>query len=350
MLPVESPGLAAARRKFAAVGAPDDLAEELVSCVLPLRVVRALSDATIAASARGPAALHQWATTQGLDLRELAREDVEAWLSHRYLELREDAEARSSKLSGVRSYYEWRHRSGLGPNIAEGVPLPKRPRHVPRVYSRRQLNAIFAACDRSTLQGVRDYAVLAFALATGCRRMELAALRLADLDIRSERRAAAHLRGKGRRARVVPFAGPAVRALSAWLAMREQVPNADPEAVFLGLRPAPGRPLQARGLDGIVRRAIRLAGVQVSPGMALHSLRATFATNALYSGVPIHELRVLLGHSSLETTSKYLAASMDGRTKPPLPDKLVGELLGERPIDLPLWARRRLQGADVDPD
>jgi site-specific recombinase XerD len=54
------------------------------------------------------------------------------------------------------------------------------------------------------------------------------------------------------------------------------------------------------------------AGVRRHPGASVHALRHTWATTALDSGASIIEVQELLGHASLETTKRYLAAVAGG--------------------------------------
>jgi hypothetical protein len=51
---------------------------------------------------------------------------------------------------------------------------------------------------------------------------------------------------------------------------------------------------------------------QVPQGALVHALRHTFATSALDHGVDVVELQELLGHSSLDTTRRYLDATAAG--------------------------------------
>ena len=58
-----------------------------------------------------------------------------------------------------------------------------------------------------------------------------------------------------------------------------------------------------------VRAGIRAS---VPAGAMVHALRHTFATAALEAGADVVELQELLGHSSLETTRRYLSATAQG--------------------------------------
>jgi len=47
------------------------------------------------------------------------------------------------------------------------------------------------------------------------------------------------------------------------------------------------------------------------PTLAPHDLRRTFARVRYDAGMPLDQIKVLLGHSSLETTKRYLGISID---------------------------------------
>jgi site-specific recombinase XerD len=69
-------------------------------------------------------------------------------------------------------------------------------------------------------------------------------------------------------------------------------------------------PLSNEGLNQVVRRCARAAGVPARLAHP-HVLRAYYATTLASAGVPVHVIARRLGHSDIQTTSRYLAEVAD---------------------------------------
>jgi integrase/recombinase XerD len=140
---------------------------------------------------------------------------------------------------------------------------------------------------------------------TGVRRMELANLKLTDLDY--ERGTAMVRQGKGRKDRMVPIGD---RAL-AWV--RKYVDEArgdfalapDEGAVFLTLQ---GLKFDPDSLTSLMSDYIRASGV--GKGGSCHLFRHTMATLMLENGADVRVIQEILGHANLETTQIYTRVSI----------------------------------------
>ena len=66
----------------------------------------------------------------------------------------------------------------------------------------------------------------------------------------------------------------------------------------------PGRPISCKSIYRACRQAAQDAGI--SKPVHPHSLRHAFATHLLDAGVNLRSIQILLGHSNLETTARYL--------------------------------------------
>lgn len=178
-----------------------------------------------------------------------------------------------------------------------------------------------AAIERATLEGQRDYAILAVALAIGRRVAELAALRWRDLRIDGERVRLHFARTKGGKTIADILPAGVSRALVGYLhtLYGAELGDLAPDApIWLRLdRAANGREaLTARSLERISRQRL---------GVHFHGLRHTFARTMEDSGAKVSEIQGRLGHSSLQTTGRYLAALRSAEN--PHAEK-VAELLG----------------------
>jgi integrase/recombinase XerC len=218
-------------------------------------------------------------------------------------------------ISSLRSFYRflgWRH--GLTANPAAGVRSPKLERRLPAVADHHQMETLFGLATENAkhgdFRGYRDLAILEVFYATGMRLSELAGLNLADVDLVSEQ---VKVRGKGKKERILPLGGHAVRALRNYYPLRGDLlaqrrgPDASVErAVMLSER---GARLSARGVQYVVHKYLRL--LDEGPRLKVHSLRHSFATHLLDAGADLRSVQELLGHASLSTTQIYTHTSVE---------------------------------------
>ena len=173
---------------------------------------------------------------------------------------------------------------------------------LPRVVlSHSQARRLIEAPSPFTPVGKRDRALLELLYGTGLRVAECARLELRDIDLG---KGTLFVRqGKGKKDRVVPFAGQAAAALDLYL--REGRPalarGARQQALFLSS--SSGRPLQATTIQFIVREHAREAGLKVK--VTPHCLRHTYATHLIQGGASVCHVQKLLGHSCLQSTTVY---------------------------------------------
>jgi site-specific recombinase XerD len=154
---------------------------------------------------------------------------------------------------------------------------------------------MLCSCDRRTLIGRRDFAVLTLLIRLGLRAGEVAGLELDALDWRQGELL---VHGKGKTLSRLPLPQDVGQALSAYLVRR---PRVDSRALFLRSR-APLRRLTQTGITHLVAQASQRAGL---PRAGPHQLRHTLATEMLRRGATLTQIAQVLRHRSLSTTAIY---------------------------------------------
>jgi integrase len=155
---------------------------------------------------------------------------------------------------------------------------------------------LLASCDRSTVVGKRDFAVLTMLVRLGLRAGEIVALEFGDIDWRAGE---IIVRGKGDRRERMPLPVDVGVAVVDYLQAARAA--SDCRKVFLRTR-APQRALTSTGVSQIVISAARKAGL---PPVGAHRLRHTAATEMLRAGAPLIEIGQVLRHRSLLSTAIY---------------------------------------------
>ncbi len=230
-------------------------------------------------------------------------------------------------LSGLRSLLRFLFVSSMTTtDLTYAVPSAPgwTQRSLPQPLESDELTAVMTACDRRTLVGCRDHAVLLLLARLGLRAGEVAALQLEDLDWHAGE---LHIRGKGRSLHRLPLPVDVGQAMAAYLrrARRSQTTR----AAFVSCR-APFTSLTSHAVIEIARRALRAAGIRRG---GAHRLRHTAATQMLRRGASLTEIAQVLGHRHVDTTAIYAKVdhgALRGLARPwPIdaPDPaLVGEL------------------------
>ena len=216
------------------------------------------------------------------------------------------AKSIARQLAACRTFFKFAVQENLRASdpsgVVDGVSVPS---GIPKALNEEEVDRLLAACTGVDSYSRRDRALLEFLYATGARISEACGLSLSDLDMDQQ---VVRLFGKGSKERIVPFGGPAKRALEDWLAVggrdvlspRQWRTRGDADAVFLGRG---GRRISRQAAWNIVRRYANLAGLkaEISP----HVLRHSCATHMLKHGADLRVVQELLGHASVSTTQIY---------------------------------------------
>jgi site-specific recombinase XerD len=254
---------------------------------------------TYLGAVRGYLAWLQDAQADGDPLKDAAAKDwaVRDYRSYLVTVARRATATVNKDLAALADFYVWR---GLGQ--PQGVKRHQVPRHAPKALEpRAKLRYLRAveACPRA-----RDRAIALLPLYAGTRIAEIGALDVTDVRL-SARKGELYLIGKGEKSRAVPVHPKLREALAAWLAERPSKTGADSDALFISARG--GTRMTTDALADVIDGATSAAGLE--DHVTSHTLRHTFGTELVRSGVDLVTVAELMGHASLETTRLYTRPS-----------------------------------------
>ena len=172
--------------------------------------------------------------------------------------------------------------------------------------TKEQARELLAVPDRSTLKGKRDYAILGLLVGCALRRKELASLDVAEIQLRENRWVIADLRGKGGRIRTVAVPLWVRHAINAWQAAAGIEDGPLLRSIRKGGKV--GESLSDWAVWDIVGGAAREIGME---RFGAHDLRRTCAKLCRRAGGDLEQIKFLLGHSSIQTTERYLGSEQE---------------------------------------
>jgi site-specific recombinase XerD len=205
-------------------------------------------------------------------------------------------------VTALRSFLRFLYQRGdITSDLASALPSVANWRlsHLPKSLLPEQVERLLASCDRQTVTGRRDFAILLLLARLGLRAGEVVALTLEDLDWES---GVFTVHGKGNRREQLPLPEDVGDALVDYL--RHGRPLCTSRRVFIR-RHAPHQGFASSvAVCDVVRRALARAALN-PPFKGAHLLRHSLATRMLRGGASLEEIGDILRHCRPETTQIY---------------------------------------------
>jgi integrase len=216
------------------------------------------------------------------------------------------------RLSAIRKLVGEARRNGMigleeAANLTDVPNARQKGTRLGNWLTREQAKELLAVPDRSTLKGKRDYVIIALLVGCALRRRELASLTIEDIQLREGRWVIIDLRGKGGRIRTVAVPIWIKQAIETWITAA----SIDKGRLLRPLSKSGkivGDELGDWAIWSIVEQSSKQIGIE---HFGAHDLRRTCAKLCRKNGGDLEQIKFLLGHSSIQTTERYLGSEQE---------------------------------------
>ena len=178
-----------------------------------------------------------------------------------------------------------------------GLDSPRLGRPLPKYLGEPAVGKLLetAKADEGA-KARRTEAILELLYATGLRVSELCGLQAAAF---TRGKSTLVVRGKGNKERMIPLGLPALRAVEAWMEVRQ--PKA---SRWLFPATTGAKPISRGVVATLLKKLAADAGVPPS-ALSPHVLRHSFASHLLAGGADLRSVQQMLGHADIATTEIY---------------------------------------------
>ena len=259
------------------------------------------SPKTVATYTRALRQLFKWLYENGITQPQ--REDIVRYRE----ELKADHKPSTVQnyIVATRLFFQWTEQEKLYPNVAQHVKGAKLDRSHKKDYlTSKQVKAVLADIDRTTEQGVRDYAIVVLMITGGLRTVEVSRANIEDLSTVGDS-SVLYIQGKGHteRTEYVKLMPEVEEAIRAYLKTRGAVSGKDPLFTSLSNN-SKGKRITERSVSQIAKDSMVTAGYN-SDRLTAHSTRHTAVTLALLGGQSLEEVQQFARHANITTTQIY---------------------------------------------
>ncbi len=213
---------------------------------------------------------------------------------------------RLSALSSLFAHLVAHHAADANPLRDIRRPRVNRRQGTTHAFSSKEARMILDAPDASSIQGVRDRAILSVGLQAGPRRSEIASLLVKDYHTNGGYKSLHFIRKGGEDLSLAINPQTAQRIEEYLTAVGHGDDRDGP--LFRPIRQNqrrrdPRRHLHPQAVDRILRKYAAALGLD--SGYSAHSMRATFITTALNNGANLEDVQRDVGHADPSTKKLY---------------------------------------------
>ena len=267
-----------------------------------LKLERSLSENSISAYLNDIKKLRDFIKLKKIDLEP---NDIDIVIINDFLEYLNELDISSFSqariVSGLKSFFKFLIlEEKISKDPMDLIESPKLKRKLPEVLSLNDIDILLNSIDLSTMEGVRNRAIIETLYSSGLRVSELVNLSIQNLflDIGFIK-----VIGKGSKERLVPIGRHAIKYINMYkngYRLNKKINKGNEGFLFLNRY---GRKLTREMIFLIIKKVSNkcLLNKNVSP----HTFRHSFATHLIEGGADLRAVQEMLGHESITTTEIY---------------------------------------------
>lgn len=205
----------------------------------------------------------------------------------------------SRAIASLKNFYGFLLNNHYVQHNPTGKLVPdKAKQKLPQILSSKEVELLLAQPECTDAKGYRDRAMLELLYATGIRVSELIHLKTQDVNLMM-----GYITCRDEKERIVPFGGPAKKALEQYLgsARAALMHGREDDVLFVNCS---GGPMSRQGFWKILKSYAKSAGITAD--ITPHTLRHSFATHLLQNGADLKSVQEMMGHADISTTQMYL--------------------------------------------
>ena len=229
----------------------------------------------------------------------------------------------SHNLSDLKQFFRFCYENRLSTfDVSSLFPLLKTAHEtkISMVFTEEEVKTLLNSIDRVSIAGKRDYAILIMAALLGLRSVDIANLKLTDINW--EAKLISITQKKTTNNLTLPLLNDLGWSIIDYI--KNGRPDVESDYLFLEHR-APFNCLTPGGISSIFTRRLHDAGIRIVSGKkyGIHSLRHTLGTTLLEKETSLPLISQILGHQSIKSTETYLKLNMKGLSECPIDPDMV---------------------------